>query len=155
MGEWIAAVVGATAGGLGFLLSVYAVYRSTRLNKRDLFLTLHEKLSTPEQVCARQTLRQIKSPDHAQKMRRRDEGSLGDAVSALAMLDILGLYVERNYVNRDLVLSEWGWVITELSPHADHVIEERRRAGLSVRRQWPHFRGLALEAFAWRDRQLG
>lgn len=152
MSEEIAAAVAAVVGGLGFILSLYAVLRGTRLNRRDLFLTLHEKLSTPEQVCGRNVLREFRSPEDVKRMRRKDPNRLGAAISALAMLDILGLYVERGYVSKDLVLSEWGWVLADLSRHADQVIEERRREGLVARRQWPHLRSLALDAIAWRNR---
>lgn len=152
MSEESTAVAAATFGGLGFVLSLYALLRGTRLNRRDLFLTLHEKLSTPEQVCGRRALREINSPEDVKRMLRKDPDKHGAVTSALAMLDILGLYVDRGYVSKDLALSEWGWVLAGLSRHADHVIEERRRAGGVGRRQWPHFRSLALDAVAWRNR---
>ncbi|RSO09914.1 hypothetical protein DMH26_00575 [Streptomyces sp. WAC 05379] len=125
MGESEAAFLGAATGAVSLVLSIYAVLRSKLLNKRDLFLALHDRLSTADQLAGRRALRRVGSPDQARAMLLNEPREYDSMTSALAMFDILGLYVEKGYVKRDLVLEEWGHVLASLHQPADHVIEER------------------------------
>ncbi|MER6955021.1 hypothetical protein [Streptomyces sp. NPDC000618] len=127
---------------------------SVEQNRRDMFLGLHEKLSSAEQQTGRRFLREkIGSLRDAEVLRREDPNCLRQVVGALAMLDILGLYVEKGFVDKELVFEEWGSLLAELHPHGVHVIEERRQNRGSGRKLWPHFRRLALEAATWVERQ--
>lgn len=127
---------------------------SLEQNRRDMFLALHEKLSSSEQQSGRRILREkINSLRDAQVMRRKKPQDLRLVVSALGMMDILGLYVEKDFVDEQLVFEEWGPLLAEILPSGVHVIEERRQNGGSGRRLWPHFRRLALAATAWVEQQ--
>lgn len=126
--------------------------QAQQLNKRDLFLALHEKLSAPEQMRGRRVLReQVNSVNDAAELRQANRGDGRAAAGALAMLDILGLYIEKGFVEDNLVLEEWGYVLAELQPHAAHLISERTRN--RHRPPWPHYRRLAGRASDWAARQ--
>ncbi|CAG6397442.1 hypothetical protein NMG29_24965 [Streptomyces cocklensis] len=129
--------------------------QTQNLNKRDLFLSLHERLSSVDQIRGRGILRErVNSPKSAEYLRRRYQEENRLASGAIAMLDILGLYVEEGFVEKDLVLQEWGPVLADLYPHGMDVIEDRQRSrGAGRRLWWPHFRRLGLEAIAWVDEQ--
>ncbi|CAG6392762.1 hypothetical protein SCOCK_180139 [Actinacidiphila cocklensis] len=114
--------------------------------KRDLFLDLHEKLSRPDMQTGRTLLReQINGLDDAIGMRRWKSDDYQKAVSAIAMFDILGLYVEERFIKRSLVFKEWGWLYADVYFHARYVIQDRRNHG---RDPWLHFQRLGEKALA-------
>ncbi|MEV6005639.1 hypothetical protein AB0M29_02410 [Streptomyces sp. NPDC051976] len=139
----------AIAAGTSVAVSVVALTQSTRWQKRDLFLALHEKLTHPELQSGRTLLREeINKPDDAQNMREWRTEEYRKAVSAIAMFDILGLYVKRRYIKKVWVFEEWGWLYAEVYSHGRHVIEERRANSGNGRQPWPHFQALGKKALA-------
>lgn len=140
-------VISVLIAGLSFLIAGAALLYTHRVSRRSLFLALHEKLSSPEQIRGRRVLRE-RATGVLEAGALRSDSSTDDArlaFSALAMLDILALYVERKFVDKGLVLAEWDDVLKELLPHAEWISEER--AG-SKDVMWPHFQRLAKDAVA-------
>jgi hypothetical protein len=136
-----------------YWFSRYSWKRRREQDRRDLFLELHSKLSSKEQMQGRRVLRErVKSVGDAEKLRNRPEET-SQVYSALAMLDILGLYVDEDFVDGDLVLAEWGHVVVELHSHAQYVLAERRANGGTFRSQWPHYQTLAGRATGWVTQQ--
>jgi hypothetical protein len=126
--------------------------QAKNLNKRDLFLALHEKLCAPDQLWGRRVLReQINSLEDAERLRASGHPDGQAAAGALAMLDILSLYVDREYVEKELVLDEWGHVLADLKDSA--AIFMRNRMMPNGRRPWRHYQDFVEKAVAWaRDR---
>lgn len=136
-----------------YWFSRYSWKKRREQDKRDLFLTLHERLSSQDQMQGRRVIReQVASVRDAIKLRGRREDA-AKAYSALAMLDILGLYVDKSFVDDVLVLEEWGHVVVELHSHAQYIIAERRANGGTFRSQWPHYQSLAGRATGWVTQQ--
>ncbi|WP_143670576.1 hypothetical protein [Streptomyces antimycoticus] len=120
-----------------------------KLNQRDLFLSLHEQLSRPEQVRGRTILREeITSETQAKAIRTLRPDKHESVMSAIIMLDILAMYVEKGYVGEDHVLEEWGWLYGRCFEHGKYVISElqwydpERR----TRSPWQHFAVLGEKA---------
>ncbi|WP_445518189.1 hypothetical protein [Streptomyces sp. NEAU-174] len=88
-----------------------AVWQTTqRLEKRNLFLQLNERLMQPRLQEGRTLLRELiidkTAADNLYSSNdRRDHWLISESI---AMFDLLGLYVERKYVDEKLVLEEWG-----------------------------------------------
>jgi hypothetical protein len=61
-------------------------------------------------------------------------------------LDIVALYVEKNYVAKDLVLEEWGEVYRQCYVRARHYMAARQKELTFNSPLWPHFVRLAREA---------
>lgn len=126
--------------------------QAEQLNKRDLFLSLHERLCSPDQIRGRRVIRTRGTTARAvQRLRKSRSGEANAAVGALAMLDTLGLYVECGFVEEDLVLTEWGHVLAELEKPARYFVETG--LGLNGRKPWPHFSALAEAAVTWAQSQ--
>lgn len=139
------------AGG-ALALSIYTLFANRRQNRRDLFLSLHEKLTRPDLQTGRTLLRErINSYRDAEEMRSSSPEDYKLVVSAIAMFDILGLYVEKHFVSEELVFAEWGWLYADVYDHGKHVIEERRRNGTG-QMPWPHFQDLGVAAAARNNR---
>jgi hypothetical protein len=118
--------------------------QAEQLNKRDLFLSLHERLCGTEQIRGRRVIREEgNSLRRVQRLRRYGGGDVRAAIGALAMLDTLGLYVELGYVEEGPVMAEWGPVLVELRGPARYFLETGRVNGRSP---WPHYQSLADEA---------
>ncbi|MGW1669023.1 hypothetical protein [Streptomyces sp. NPDC002324] len=162
-GSALIALISAAAALVSAVVAVIA-YRSSKtvrrqseqdaenLNKRDLFLSLHEKLTAPEQLWGRRVIReQINTPEDAERLRQLDREDGHAAASAVAMLDILSLYVERGFVEKDLVLDEWGHALADLNGNAAIFVRDRTENG---RAPWCHFQDFSAEAVKWsRDRR--
>lgn len=135
-------------------VSFRALHTSQRQQRRDLFLALHERLSSVEQQAGRTVLRdQFHSVKDAARVRKRDRESHRQAASALAMLDILGLYTEKNFVDKHLVLAEWGRVLVGLEPNIRNALRERKQQTRTEWLPWPHLQKLLRDADDWAQKQ--
>lgn len=68
------------------------------------------------------------------------------------MFDLLGLYVSREYVDRDLVVAEWGEMLAlSYDGHGDYFIEARESK--LKWKPYPHYAKLAGEVIAERGLQ--
>ena len=127
---------------LAVLLSLAAFYRSRRLDKRDLFLRMHTDLLDEIPMRGRRVLGTIFDVNTATWAAR--EVPATEVYRALAMFDVLGLYVEQGWVDRWTVMEEWG---RSLSAY-----REPKRLWVAARwpnndeDRWPHYDLLAESA---------
>ena len=74
--------------------SLWALLRSYRVDKRDLFLKMHTELLGEVPMAGRRALSQIDSDNDARvSLAKPDEQTA--IYRALALFDVLGLYVEE------------------------------------------------------------
>lgn len=82
-------------------------------------------------------------------MRENARHDYDTMMSAIAILDILGLYMKKGYIDERLALDEWGWLYARAhSKHGEHVLKEREENDEGGRVPWPHFRELGEKATA-------
>jgi hypothetical protein len=128
-------------GALG--LGIVNFRRATRLDARDLFLKVHERLIEPDVVAGRRILYTLKTKEEAAALVYREE-EMTKVYRALAMFDILALYTEHGWIDEDTVLDEWGNSLRNSVVPATHFIAARYD---SVQwHSWPHYRALAEKA---------
>ncbi len=119
-----------------------------RLDKRDLFLKMHENLLDPSAVRGRRLLYRITAPEIADAI-VADEDQQTDVYRALAGFDVLGLYVDRGWVDRWTVLEEWGNSLS-LAVEPKALFIAAKYPGKKFH-SWPHYDDLAREAVGFRD----
>lgn len=130
-----------SAGAL--ILGVVNFLQAHRRDKRDLFLRLHETLVEPDVVAGRRALYKVKSEDDAEAVCGNEEISTR-IYRALAMFDVLGLYVESRWIDERTVLREW----------SNSLVRSREPARLWIAKRyegvqwhsWPHYTSLAEKA---------
>ncbi|MEU9089333.1 hypothetical protein [Streptomyces sp. NPDC048428] len=155
--DWttIGTVVAAAAAVVASLISLALFLASRRQercgvenDKRNLFLSLNEQLMQPDLQRGRGILRErVKSKRDAEIMYRRKRDDHWAVSQAVAMFDLLGLYVSRNYVDRDLVVAEWGEMLAlSYKGHGDYFIESRESK--LKWKPYPHYVKLAGEVIA-------
>jgi hypothetical protein len=136
----------ASAGALA--LGFVNFRRARRLDKRDLFLRIHEALLAPEVVAGRRALYSITDQAQAAALVYQEE-VLTQVYRALAMFDVLALYAENGWIDEKTVLDEWGNSLARSVTPADHFIKARYD---SIQwHSWPHYRLLAQKASARPD----
>ncbi|MFC4610584.1 hypothetical protein ACFO9E_22715 [Streptomyces maoxianensis] len=120
--------------------------------QRDLFLSLHERLTHPDFQSGRRILwDEIHHSGDVEVLIRHRPQDFRQVSGAIAMFDILGLYVAKKYVNKDAVLQEWGSTVARTYLHGVHVLDAcEPEFGW---RPWPHFEELGEEADRWHVRK--
>lgn len=68
---------------------------------------------------------------------------------ALATFDILAMYVERGYIDGDVVLEEWGHSLARAYQQAQTFIENR--VANQTWKPWPHLRSFGPIAVQWHN----
>jgi hypothetical protein len=135
-----AALVGTVISLIAFTVSIFALVDGKRRDRRDLLLRLHEQLISEEHQVGRRLLYQMGGRPIAQL----DQNEFSQINAALALFDVLGLYVHRKYVRRQDALQLWA-VPTVLAWRAAQPFIEYRAAEHSYR-PWPYFEELAAAA---------
>lgn len=135
----LALVVSAGALALG----VVNFQRARRLDKRDLFLRMHEALLDPAVVAGRRALYDLRDTGQAAALVYKEE-TLTQVYRALAMFDVLALYVENGWIDEATVLDEWGNSLRRSIEPAEHFIAARYQT--IQWHSWPHYRALAEKA---------
>jgi hypothetical protein len=131
---------------IAVLLSMLALFNSRRLDKRDLFLKMHENLLGELPMAGRRALGHI--TDKASAAQAVGDSEKATAVyRALAAFDVLGLYVERGWVNERDVLEEWADSLSKYR-HPKALWVEERYPGKKFH-SWPHYDDLADRATAY------
>lgn len=125
------------------LLSFLAFYNSRRLDKRDLFLKMHENLLQELPMAGRRALGHITDRDHAALSVGNAQEST-EVYRALAGFDVLGLYVERGWVNERTVLEEWADSLSKYRQPKTLWVEARYPG--KQFHSWPHYDDLAARA---------
>ncbi|MCX4983470.1 hypothetical protein [Streptomyces sp. NBC_00572] len=140
--DWIA-LGSMLAAASAFTLSIIALLVSRKQEKRILFLSLNERLMQPELQEGRTLLREsIESTSDAENVYALNKNQHWSISRAVAMFDLLGLYVKHGYIKKDLALEEWGKTLTlSYEGHGEHFVRAREEAlGWSP---YPHFKYIA------------
>lgn len=124
---------------LGVTLTNYR--RSQDRDRRDLFLSVHRALIEPDVASGRRHLYRAKSQISAEGT-AIDETASGEIYRALAMLDLLALYVESGWIDYDTVKKEWSYSLVNTRPGANLWIAERYR-DREQEHSWEHYHRLA------------
>lgn len=143
---WVAAEPGAIIATFALVVSISTFFVTRRRDRRDLFLKIHERQLDPDLQEGRRLLYQSFNGDvipDFDAMRDGDFDTYSKINRALAMLHTMGLYAEKRYVQKALVLDEWADSLARLAPYARVFIQHRSAAG---RPAWPHLRKLLAAA---------
>jgi hypothetical protein len=128
-------------------VSVFTLRERRAVDKRDLFLRMHERLLDQDVTRGRRILtREIHSTSdvhHLCAERHRDYEYVSHALS---MLDFAALYVKKGYIDKEVFIGEWGVVYAEVREHFLLFIKERAKDDPSYMWSWRHFQALADEA---------
>ena len=81
---------------------------------------------------------------------RRDEWR--QVTHAIAMMDMLGLYVRQGYIDKDLSLKEWGSIYAHAWKHGGESVVDAREEDLGWR-PWQNFEWFADKALVWHRHQ--
>lgn len=139
--DWLTAALAFAA----LLVSSGALYFNWMKAKQETFLDIHAKLIDVEVQEGRRLLyHEIRSAADPARLLKEDEEKYDKVNRALAMYDVLGLYVRKRYVFKNWVLDEWGAALVRARPHAKHFIAHRESQGSFS--AWPNFHALSLEA---------
>lgn len=125
------------------VLSVVALVRSSRLDRRDLFLRIHEMLLEPEVVKGRRRLYAIKDEYQARSV-HEDPVDYTAVHRALALFDLLAKYADNGWIDERTALEEWGHSLVSAREPGRLFIDAR---SVHVNwRSWPDFERLAERA---------
>lgn len=139
--DWVAVCFSVAA----LLASLGALYFNWRKAKQDTFLGIHEKLIALDiQEGRRLLFQKISSPAAASQLLVDSPEEYQKVNRALAMYDVLGLYVKRKYVFKDWVMEEWGPNLAKARVPGRYFIEHRKEHG--VPSLWHNFDTLSREA---------
>ncbi|MFK0040773.1 hypothetical protein ACIQTW_13140 [Paenarthrobacter sp. NPDC090517] len=158
---WLQAIIGASArpdsaflakdwatlalACAAFLVSSGALYFNWIRAKQEAFLDIHDKLiELGVQEGRRLLYTKIKGPNDPARLSEESPEEFDKINRALAMFDVLGLYVRRRYVFRSWVMNEWGANLAGAWPQAQHFIAHREKQ--VGREAWPNYKRLSLEA---------
>lgn len=131
-------IVSALAVGL----SLAALLRSRGQARIDLFVDFHQRLLDPELHRGRRVLLDHVTSTSDVRRLRADEEAYFAVNRALATLDVLAGHAERGWMDRELVLAEWGELFALIAPPAKHFAAVRAEE-LGLRSlPWPHLRRL-------------
>jgi hypothetical protein len=134
-----------------FAFSIFTWRERRNQDQRDLFLKMHERLIDVDLQRGRRILAEnIHSVKDAEALLRGSPADYELANRALAMFDIFALYAERGYVDRKLVLEEWGYTLANTWACGQYLIAERlNRHRPNTWSAWPHFQKLGKLADEW------
>ncbi|MGW0946691.1 hypothetical protein ACWD4O_29675 [Streptomyces sp. NPDC002623] len=138
-------IAGIVISIVALLVSGVAVLYTTRTDKRDVFLRLHETLISPELQRGRKVLFDLYRRQGAVE----DLGPLDCELAnrVLAALDVAGYYCEKKYVDEEDFLELWAPALGRLKYAAALFVEHRDGMfpGMPV---WPRYMRLANRAEA-------
>ncbi len=144
------AVVAVVISLAAFGVSVYSLVASRERDRRDLFLEMHHRLTDKELQEGRRLLfEKIESVDDVRLIRKADQASAASINRALTMFELLAFYVESGYVDKQLMLEEWGHTFAKAWSHGCHFVEERLEREQTGWSGWPHLQTLGPEAQRW------
>jgi len=126
------------------IVSLSTLLFTRRKGKRDAFLSVHEKMITADLQEGRRLLFDVESPEAAEKLLENKREDYQKVNMAMAMYDVLCLYVERGYVRRDLVMETWGPGLANARIPGRHFIAHRTKLGIPS--TWRNFNKVSLEA---------
>lgn len=125
---------------IAVIVSVSALYSSRRQDRRNMFLKIHERMIDPDIHAGRRwLLERVNSESDAVVLRQENESAYFSINRSIAMLDVVALYVRKNYVAKELVAEEWGEVYRQCYVHARFYIAARHKELTFNSALWPHF----------------
>ncbi|PWN03754.1 hypothetical protein DJ010_06685 [Nocardioides silvaticus] len=133
-------------------LSPVTYRQRSEQDRRDLFLTMHERLIASDVQRGRRLLHEVGSEHEAALLRTNDPERYQEVNRAIAMLDVFAMYIQRGYINRETALEEWGHAFARAYEKATFVIDDRAANQTWV--PWPHLRAFGPEAVRWHEAQL-
>ncbi len=145
MTDWIPTVIAVAA----FAFSLVNWHVSRQHDKRDLFLAMHERLIASEVQEGRRLLYLDHSLDQLDELRKSGSPEYQLINRALANFDVLAMYVDRGYIDRNVVLEEWGHSLARAYQRAEPFISNR--VANQSWRPWPHLRAFGPTAVEWHE----
>jgi hypothetical protein len=141
--------IAALVVSLGALaVSACAFVASMYRDRRDLLLKVAEYLFTADQQRGRRLIHEMAEAGTPVKDLGDEDYNLVN--SALSTLNVVGIYCERHYISRPVVLRYWGATIARTHRDAETFLAHRlAQDGLAP---WPQLDQLAEEAQARLDR---
>jgi hypothetical protein len=123
------AVVSIILSAIAVTFSFIVLIDGRRRNKRDAFLNIHEHLISEDQYRGRQLLLSQTFDDATiENLTLSDRANIS---RAMAMYDLLGLYLRRDYLIKDDVIEMWGNAAYRAWLKAQPFVERRtRRTGI-------------------------
>ncbi|NKG22392.1 hypothetical protein [Paeniglutamicibacter terrestris] len=110
-----------------------------------MFLSIHNSLISLDIQNGRRLLfNKINSPEDPSELLSSDPRAYDQINRALAMYDVLGLYVKRKYVDKSWVMDEWGSGLAKARVPA--LLFMAHREAIGVPSKWKNFDALSLEA---------
>lgn len=112
---------------------------------------MHERLLDEDIRCGRRDLfaSSVDSVDTARLFRTAKPREYERACRALAMFDVLGCYVERGYIDKPIVLDEWGHTYAQVWLKGQYIVSLRLEDDKGLWSAWPHFQTFGEEASRW------
>ncbi|MFL6123729.1 hypothetical protein [Actinophytocola sp.] len=128
-------------------VSIFTLRERRVLDRRDLFLKMHERLLDQDVMRGRRILtREVHSLFDVRQLYIERHNDYEIVSRALSMLDFAALYVKQGYIEKNLFIDEWGVVYVELRKHFLLLVEEKAKDDPSYMWSWRHFKTLADEA---------
>lgn len=138
---------------LALTLNVVTYLDRRKQDRRDLFLTMHERLIDVQSQEGRRIIYDnCKTLDDITELRAKNGDAYKLANRSLALLDAFGIYVNRGYIARGEVFQEWGVSLVQFHEAADAFLQYR--GSEYGGEAWPNFQRLAEAARVWRDEQV-
>jgi hypothetical protein len=132
-----------------FLFAAFTWRASLEQHRRDLFLTLHERLNQADAGAVTQIpWNRINCRADAQAVRDGDPEQWQRIIHVIATFDTLGLYVAHGYIDRELAFEVWGPSHADIYEHGCFVLDVYETE--LDRRPWNYFEDFAREAAARR-----
>lgn len=127
-------LVTAIIAGLAFCAALVTIGFNWRKSKKDLFISMHEKLIDPEAQGGRKIL--SKKVDGKDSVSDLETSEFESANRALALYDTLAMYSLRGSVIKADVMETWGLPIHRRAPQIRAFIAYR--AEEDKYKSWPH-----------------
>lgn len=148
--DWLTVIL----AGAALTVSLTALTFNWLKAKQDTYLSIHDKLVAVDLQEGRRLLfTKIKSSADADNLLKDDPQSYQKINRALAMYDVLALYVRRRYIFKSWVMEEWGPGLANARTPGKHFIAHRTSQG--VPSTWKNFDSLSLEARTRAQSRIG
>lgn len=135
---------------VALVVSIYALIATQKRDRRDLFLQMHHLLTDKDLQEGRRLLYEtINSVDDVRQIRQTDPARTALINRALSTFELLAFYVQRGYIDKQLMLEEWGHTYARAWLHGRHFVVERLERERDGWSGWPHLQTLAPEAEQW------
>lgn len=125
---------------LALFVSIAAFVHNRSKATRDAFLAIHEKMFDLDIQEGRGILyNEIKNLDDVKKLKKNDYEGFRKVNRAIAMWDVLAMYVSHGYLPKQMVLEEWG---RNMAKYRKRVLLFGEGRG----KHWEHYESLSEEA---------